>query len=414
MIRRTLSRSSRRGAVALLTAVFMVILLGVVAFVVDIGYIAVAKNEAQNAADAAALAGMAKLAERLKAAPISQGVPVQTTSDLDLARAEAKAFAARNRIGGRASDVRDADVEFGYLANPHDQTSNTLDTTGWPDRPYNAVRVTVRRDSDRGGGPLDLFFAPVLGTSRANVRASATAAVVMGTVVPRGDWGSVNGGLLPFAYQVDQWNALLTASAAGPILAANDVTINVSDNFQVNAQSSNSDGVRSGSDGTFETPMFPDNTTAGNYGTVNFSRSKVSNSTSVLRDIIENGPNVVDWPDLPDILWATPSAPVDINGDPGLSVGMESAVEAIVGQTRIIPLYSTVSGTGNNTFYRIVGFVPVTIVDVDLHGGTKHITIQPRVASYKGKFDGTNPQYFDVTPSATPNVLFLGARALVR
>src|SRR5688500_1628144 len=118
--------------------------------------------------------------------------------------------------------------------------------------------------------------------------------------------------------------------------------------------------------------MFPGDTTSGNYGTINFSKSKVSNSTSVLPELIQHGPEADAWPDLPEIVEASPPSPVAVNGDPGISAGMESAVEAIIGETHILPLYSTVSGTGNNSFYNIVGFVPVTIVDVDLHGGSKH------------------------------------------
>jgi hypothetical protein len=395
-------------------AVLMLVLLAIVTFVVDIGYVAVARSEAQNTADAAALAGMSKLAERLKSARIVGGIPEQTAADLALAREETKAIALRNPVGAQAVDLQDADIEIGYMAAPYDHSSDTLDTSGWPNRPYNAVRVTVLRDESRAGGPLSLFFGKVLGTSKANIRGTATAVVAMGTVTPRGDQDDVNGGLLPFTYQVNQWNALMAASRAGPVLADNGVSIALTDNYAVDPQNASPSGVRNGADGRWEVQMFPNDITSGNFGTINFSKSKTSNSTNTLRDLIQNGPNVADWPDLAEIVTASPTAPIAVNGDPGISAGMESAVEAVVGQTRIIPLYSTASGTGNNTFYQIVGFAPVTIVDVDLHGGVKYITIQPAVASYKSLFDGSNRLYFDLTPSATPNPLFLGARSLVR
>src|SRR5207237_1651454 len=138
-----------------------------------------------------------------------------------------------------------------------------------------------------------------------------------------------------------------------------------------------------------------------------------SNSTSTLRDLIVNGPDTADWPDLADILKATPDAPVSVNGDPGISAGMESAVQSIIGQPRVLPLFTTVSGTGNNTFYKIVEFVPVTIVAADLNGGSKYIMIQPRVISVKDAL-GSGRLNIPVTPSATPNPLFLGSRVLVR
>jgi hypothetical protein len=415
MMRRTMSDGDRRGAIAPLTAVLLVVFLAMAAFAVDIGYLAVARTEAQNTADSAAWGPTAELAERLKNAPIVAGIPVQTADDLELVRAEAKAFALGNQIGSENADVHDADIEIGYMANPYDHSSDTLDTSGWPARPYNAVRVSVFRDESHAGGPLNLFFGPILGMNEANTSASATAVFAMGTINPRGNQGDFSGGLLPFTYQVDQWNALLVAGSAGSVSAGNGVTVTLTDNFTVDPQSNGPDGVLNGGDGKMETTMYPGKTTSGNFGTINFSKSKVGNSTNVLRDLIENGPAEGDWPDLPDILDATPANPVGVNGDPGLSAGMKPAVEAIVGQPRILPLYSTVSGQGNNTYYQLVGFTPITIVDVQFNGSkSSAITIQPAVIGQKSLIDGTNRIYFEVTPSENPNPLFLGARGLVR
>ncbi|MBI1903363.1 MAG: Tad domain-containing protein [Planctomycetia bacterium] len=397
-----------------LTAVMSIVFVAILAFAVDIGYLLVAKSETQNVADAAALAGMGKLADQLKIAPLVGGVPVQTSSDLALAREEVKAFALRNRIGSLTADVRDEDVEFGYMANPYDHTSDALDTTGWPVRPYNAVRVTVRRDTSRTGGPLNLFFGGAIGTGQRDLLQTATAVYAMGAVQPRGNQDGRRGGLLPFTYQVDQWNAVLAANGAGTVVAANGVSLPVTDGYSVDAQSTSSNGVHSGTDGRMEAKLFPSTTTSGNYGTINFSTTKVSNSTSVLRDIIENGPDVADWPDLDAIVQASPGHPVGVNGDPGISAGMECAVQSIIGEPHVIALHSTVSGTGNNTFYDLVGFAPITVVTVDLHGGTKHITIQPRIIGHKSLIDGTDRIYLDLVPSATPNPLFVGARGLVR
>ncbi len=70
---------------------------------------------------------------------------------------------------------------------------------------------------------------------------------------------------------------------------------------------------------------------------------------------------------------------MSLNGHTGVSAGVESDLQSIIGQTRIIPLYSSVNGNGHNAVYTIVRFVGVTIVDVNLQGSksTKHITIQP-------------------------------------
>ncbi len=52
---------SRRGAIAALAAVLMVVVIGMVAFAVDIGYLCVVQTQAQAAADAAAMAGAMSL-----------------------------------------------------------------------------------------------------------------------------------------------------------------------------------------------------------------------------------------------------------------------------------------------------------------------------------------------------------------
>ena len=66
----------RRGAVAPLTAVLLIPILGMLAFAIDIGYITETNLELQNAADAAALAGAAKLLDRgtLKGVPNTSAV----------------------------------------------------------------------------------------------------------------------------------------------------------------------------------------------------------------------------------------------------------------------------------------------------------------------------------------------------
>ena len=55
-------QGERKGAVIVMVAVLMVVLLGCVALAVDIGYLYVARAELQRAADAAALAGAQALA----------------------------------------------------------------------------------------------------------------------------------------------------------------------------------------------------------------------------------------------------------------------------------------------------------------------------------------------------------------
>ncbi|MEZ6119621.1 MAG: hypothetical protein R3C28_24060 [Pirellulaceae bacterium] len=43
-----------------------------------------------------------------------------------------------------------------------------------------------------------------------------------------------------------------------------------------------------------------------------------------------------------------------LNGDTGISAGVKDELASIVGETRIIPIFSQVQGPGNNADYTIV------------------------------------------------------------
>lgn len=209
------SKARRKGAVVLLTVLLMVFLFAMVAFAVDIGYIAVARTEAQATADSAAMAGASKLLQQLKQAPIANGIPIQTAADIELARQEARLFASLNKVGGVNGDLQTLDIDVGYMANPYDHSSfnqaSELDTsTGiganqWPQRPYDAVRVRIYRDANHAGGSLDLFFAKVIGIKQADVSATATAMFPMGNVTPQG--GS----------QLESKHIVRASSSTGPL-----------------------------------------------------------------------------------------------------------------------------------------------------------------------------------------------------
>src|SRR5688500_5837104 len=59
---------SRRGAIVVMAAVLLIILLAMVAFAVDSGYMLTVRTELQRAADAGAIAGAAALIEGVPAA----------------------------------------------------------------------------------------------------------------------------------------------------------------------------------------------------------------------------------------------------------------------------------------------------------------------------------------------------------
>ncbi|HYH63603.1 MAG TPA: hypothetical protein VD866_02790, partial [Urbifossiella sp.] len=122
-----------------------------------------------------------------------------------------------------------------------------------------------------------------------------------------------------------------------------------------------------------------------------------SNGTPELVRQILNGPNAADFAhkDFAAKVSADGAlrAPVVLGADPGISAGVESAFESIIGQRRIVTLYSTADGNGNNTVYEIVGFAAVTVVAVDLRGNPKRVWVQPTglVSDQVAPRTGTQP-----------------------
>jgi Flp pilus assembly protein TadG/uncharacterized protein YegL len=152
----------RRGAVAVMLAVVIPVMIAFAALSVDVGMMYNAKADLQRAADAAAMAA----ASRLTA--LEQGSPIA------LAQQAAKQTAAANPIISQSPTITNSDIVFGRA----NIDLTTLQVTFTPTTVVpNAVRVTVRKEQGSPNGPLALYFARIFGRHFTDVRASATAAV---------------------------------------------------------------------------------------------------------------------------------------------------------------------------------------------------------------------------------------------
>ncbi|MFO0871226.1 MAG: VWA domain-containing protein [Pirellulales bacterium] len=143
-------RWKRKGSVLTLAAPLLVAMLGMVAVSVDLGYMFVAREEAQCAADSAALAAGAYI-----------------PSDITKAESSAVRFAGYNKVAGQYVPPAAVDIDFGtwnYASKLFIESST----------PGNAVRVSVRRDASHGGS-IPLFFGPALGLNSFDVGASSVA-----------------------------------------------------------------------------------------------------------------------------------------------------------------------------------------------------------------------------------------------
>jgi Flp pilus assembly protein TadG len=373
-----LPKNKRRGAVAPLAAVLMIVLLGMVAFAVDIGWIGVAQSELQNAADAAALAG----AGQLMSPSVQFSLPQQTTANQTTilsaaetsAKTYAKNFASYNRAGSASSLVLlDNDIEFGFTDSSGNYTTYTGSNKYAASFP-NTIKVTLRLDNTQGGnGPLSLFFGSVFGTSSTNLTATASATIYAGTVNNL----SAGAHILPMTVDVNVWNNYLATGLSG-------------------------DGLTHlGSNGLPQLELFPSsNLGPGNLGYLSLDDS--SNSSSSISTWLQNGLSASDVQTLQQNqllpLSQHSSTQWDWKGEPGFKSADLNSLP--VGGTYLLPLFKPVvatpgptyqatvgtpgpatvgsSGAGSNAYYQIVQFVGVTITQLDK---STDVWIQPAAVS---------------------------------
>lgn len=354
----------RRGAIAVLAAVLMVAFIAIVAFAVDIGYLLHIKTELQRTADASALASCW---EYLQAQPLATTV----TQTLAGVREKASQYALTNTVGNASptvdlntANVTTGDLVLGYIANP----SSPSATMNYSDpATFNAVQVRVQSSAERNGAS-PLFFARIFGFSSLDLQASATAAMNRNIQGFRTPTDGTNLGILPFALDETTWNSLLAGQTP--------------DNY---SWDNSAKTVQAGSDGVREVNLYPQGTgSPGNRGTVDIGSN--NNSTADIARQIVNGVSSSDLAYHGGELKFNDQGILFLNGDTGISAGVKDELTSIIGKPRMIPIFRSVAGPGNNAQYTIVKFVGVRILAVKLTGSasSKYVMLQPANAVAKG------------------------------
>jgi Flp pilus assembly protein TadG len=164
------------GAATLLIALCLFVLLGVASLAIDIGQLCAVRNELQNAADAAALGGVAQLIQN------QDGQAVRDSSlALQYAMQVAQTQSQLQGLPAVADENRtDLTMTFGFwdiYAPSHQQAWTEIGPTCASDSNANALRVTIKRTQGFAFGPVTNFFAAVLGFGQSQVSATATAYV---------------------------------------------------------------------------------------------------------------------------------------------------------------------------------------------------------------------------------------------
>ena len=134
----------RRGAMLVLVAITLVILLITVAFSVDVAFMQLTRTQLRTSTDAASRAAMESLSRTQSIASATQA---------------ARDAAAANSVAGVPLLLADEDIFFG---NSEAQADGSFDFRVGQ-RPLNAARVIGRRTNGSPSGPVGLMFAGILG-----------------------------------------------------------------------------------------------------------------------------------------------------------------------------------------------------------------------------------------------------------
>ena len=356
-------RHARRGSIVTWSAVTMTAVLGFTALAVDVGFLTQVKTQMQAAADGSALSAALELPNGWGAGKSS------TPSQVDSAgRTAAQSVAMTYRLGEQASAYLDTtrDVRFGQRT----KNANGAWVESWGTSPYNIIEVTIHRDqplagsvATRGDQKIPLLFAKAMGSQTSSLTAVATVTLSPGNgfYIPPGS--GLTCPILPLALDETTWNNLINGGVG-------------SDNYTYTSTSP----VTNGPDGIKEVSLYPDTNgslPSGNRGSVDIGPA--NNSTADLSRQIRNGPNEADLAFFGGKVQIPNGGLLALNGDTGLSAGIKDDLAAIIGQPRAIPIFRSVSGTGNNATYQICKFVGVRVMFVRLTGSPsqKQVVVQP-------------------------------------
>lgn len=154
----------QRGSVLIFVTLVLATLFGFAALAIDVGYLFVVRNELQNAADSAALAGANYLYPLNGANPNWVLANTKATSAIQLNKAS-------------NATLTDGQVSTGYwniTGSPIGVQATSI-TPGSKDMP--TVKVTISKNNGNNGGGVATVFARVLGINSLDASATAVAVV---------------------------------------------------------------------------------------------------------------------------------------------------------------------------------------------------------------------------------------------
>ncbi len=322
---------NQKGVTAIFVVIVIVVLFGLAAYAIDIGYGLVTKNQLHNISDAASLAGASRLWKIYKDNPSQATVTVPEIMDYVNHIKDSNTAAGAN-IVLNSGDVKLGKWDFSVTGTG----DGFIETTQHP----TAVRVTASRSANTGHLPLATLFARVLGINNMNPETTSTAALSGKRETPNLP--------IPVGISEARFSDPAFCGASIRFSPSNDPASCGGWNTYTSSPTSDSKvrAVINGlTDGTFTPPE-----TIANQTSFNFSGGTLSNQTFIDFQTLFDKMKVINDHFLSDGTTLNPS-PVDDDEDPTT-------------WTTTVPVYFSADCANPHGSILIVGFAKVTIFNV--------------------------------------------------
>jgi hypothetical protein len=351
---------SDEGAVAVLVAILAVVLVGMAAFTTDFGMAYAQRQAMATGADSAALA---IVRENYQALVLRPNLSCGQLKSSDNAKAPNDATKASNV----ALTQINANAPFGASLDPS-QVTTSLECVGSNEGTLKAT-VSVRKS-------VNTIFGGIFGVSTIDV--SRDAAAALGAASSIVGWRPI-GVCADQAQQIVK-NAAIDRAAGSSTYRHELVTID-----------------RTWKDGN------PCGEASGNWGWLDCG----GNGEPNLADKLRNG-----CPQPLTLDTSTTPASYTITGTPGNKgngTPVQNAMSAIMDTVVALPVYSTVSSSGNNATFTVVGFLSVRMCGYEGNGrnqeatpGNCYVTTDPLVSNILNNVviqpNSMQVQYVNYTP----------------
>lgn len=431
-------RSNRkRGSMGVTMAIGLVLALFMGAMAVDVGYMMMAKTQMQAVADSAALAAGTELMPGL--GQMAYRTPSEVAAaGREAAVAFARENRAGDVRAAFVDPERD--VFFGRAIFDSTSGSWQRTWGAAPFNMASVVVHRNQEGSANGDHPLPLFFARVMRRPTQNLRTFATAVLLpvrgfrvieadqVSNIMPfayREDaWRKLEEAQQWYYNPYDNPNSTpreippdytpgdehtrdypmtedgrpmfhspILDNNGNPVIDPNTGEImyeqDTFDNFSWHESTESVAGSTNfpQRDGWLEVNIYPQHSvflSAGNSGTIDLGET--NNSTNDLKRQIEEGLNWDDYQAMDEqgllngngeFVLGSESEETYVSVDSGISASIKNALEGIIGQPKVITLFDRVEGGGGETAtLRLVRFVGIRVMEVNLTGNPKTIYVQ--------------------------------------